>query len=681
MTKSQVIKVLHQQHSIEHYHPKKQLDILWPCLRFAVSLQARAHQSLNLFESTLLQLFADGGRDIEKLNLLMGFTVEGRQGSSLAEFLSRKLQQLGLITERLDLTEKGKLMVDQISQAETQVIGATIYFDLVNQCWLPMISRGELPLTNTEMTADERVKFSQGTVGRCKEIKALPILIPSDQTLEVQPPRERDVIDIIKHSRQQKKKLNLISGGEGHDGLMTNSGSISVNPESEEVYLHCYVFSVPGSKCLYVSNGFHDTTQERLTRGFNDPRKIARYSSLRKARDLLRKRGSKSHQRHFLRESESLVDIYRYLVTSKVNNISEKNKFDSKLTEFISKGYSELELTLAQCFAFSKLKSCIDELSSDPLRNGVLASNIASELGFKIKNDKLIKKLLHVNKGSVVHLKADQPVMTPLLVCHLLVAQNDDQQPMAQLVKQYPNLLDDIALLRYWRNSIDHGDTIDVVNKAKDKDIDFIYQLINKVREILSGWTKNHNDRVLYQSIPDWLEEDIRSKAHAKLENYFELMCTRMGDRVYQNLFDSLVLTNSTDARGRTNALASALQHALYKACQSLDASDAQDIEFAKRQLTELGVEQLTKSNVHKINFALNSGNATLGANFVAFWAQLTEQQQNELKQSEHLIKSVDELDKIRGHSGEILDQHETLNKIEKEIFLLIKRLMEQYCG
>lgn len=681
MKKSQVIKVLHQPHSIEQYHPKEQLDILWPCLRFAVSLQARAHQYLNLFESTLLQLLADGGRDIEKLNLLMGFTVEGQKGSSLAEFLSRKLQQLGLITERLDLTEEGKLMVAKISQTETQVVGATVYFDLVNNCWLPMISQGELPLTNAEITANGRVEFSQGTVGRRKEISALPILVPSDKIPETEPPREHDVIDIIKRSRQQKKKLNFISGSSGQDGLMTDSGTININPESEEVYLHCYAFSVPGSKSLYVSNGFHDTTQERFSRGFNDHGKIARYSSLRKARDLLRKRGSKSHQRRAIKEPESLDDIYQYLATSKVNNISEKNKFDSKLTEFISKSYSEIELTLAKCFAFSKLKSCIDELSSDPLRNGVLASNIANELGFQIKNDKLIKKLLKVNKGSVDHLKADQPVMTPLLVCHLLVAQNDDQQPMALLAEQYRNLLDDIALLRYWRNPIDHGDAIDVVTKVKDKDIDFIHQLVNRVREILSDWTESRGGRVREQTIPDWLEEDIRSEAHADLENYFELMCTRMGDRVYQNLFDSLVLKNSTDARGRTNALASALQHALYKACQSLDVSDAQDIDSAKLKLTELGVEQLTKSNVHKISFALSGGNATLGANFVAFWAQLTEQQQNELKQSEHLIKSVDELDKIRGHGGEILDHHDTLDKIEKEIFLLIKCLMEQYCG
>ena len=78
---------------------------------------------------------------------------------------------------------------------------------------------------------------------------------------------------------------------------------------------------------------------------------------------------------------------------------------------------------------------------------------------------------------------------------------------------------------------------------------------------------------------------------------------------------------------------------------------------------------------------ALNGGNATLGANFIAFWVQITEQQRKEFWPTKDFVKAVDSLDKTRGHSGPILDQHESLNEIEKTVFKLIKRLMEQYCG
>lgn len=681
MTQSQVVKVLQQSHSIAQYHPKAQQDILWPCLCFSVSLQARGLQSLNLFESTLLRLLADGGRDLDKINQLMGFTTEDKQSSSLAEFLSLKLQQLNLLTERLDLTAEGKDMVTQLDNSETQVVSATIYFDLVNKCWLPMISRGDLQLTHTEVTPEGVVEFTQGSVGRSKKITAIPIIDNAEKNDVIRPPTEREVIDIIRLSRQQKKKLKLIADKTGHDGFMISSGTISVNSESELVYLHCYAFSVPSGRSFYVSNGFLSTTQERFSRGFNDPRKEGRYPGIKVARERLKKRSNKSHQRRFMIAPKSLEKLYDSLVGTKVSNVSEQIEFENNLTEFLSRSYAELELILAECFPFSNLETCINELSSDPVRNGYLALDIARELGFLTNNDKLIKSLIKVNKGSVVHLKAEQPVMTPLLVCHLLIAQSDDQQPMAKLAKEYPSLLNDIAKLRSWRNPIDHGDLVDVRDNAKSEDVEFTHQLVTKVRQILTSWTKDRDGTVPDQNIPKWHQEDIRTKAHSKLEGEFGLMCTRMGDRVYQGLFDSLVLTNSIDGRGRTNALASALQYALHKASQSLDPSEARDIELVKTQLTQMGIKQLTKSNVHKVKLALNGGNSTLGANFIAFWAQLTELQVCEFKRSGSLVESVDKLDKMRGHGGEILGQHETLNEIEKSVFKLIKRLMEQYCG
>jgi hypothetical protein len=161
----------------------------------------------------------------------------------------------------------------------------------------------------------------------------------------------------------------------------------------------------------------------------------------------------------------------------------------------------------------------------------------------------------------------------------------------------------------------------------------------------------------------------------------FGLMLSRMSEHVYLGLLDALVFANLEDARDRTNALAGALQHALYQACQALDANEAKDIESVKRELASLGAEQITKSNPHKVKRVLHGSNATLGANFIAFWAQITDQQQRDLNSTGGFVKAVDRLDKIRGHSGPIIGQHDRLNEIEKAVFKLIKRLMEQYCG
>ena len=673
-----VFKVLHQPHSIAQHHPKATQDILWPCLRFSISLQAKADQDLNLFESTLLRLLGEGGGGLKELSQQMGLTNKEGTRSSLAEFLCLKLQQLNLITDRLKLTHEGEQVLEKINSTQTQVIGATVYFDLINHCWLPVITRGEIQPVHAELSSVGLVEFYQGSVGSAKQIKALPLL---SETISNKAPNDRDVIDIIKRSRQQNKKLKIYSDSTNSDGFVTSSGTISVNPDGESVYLHCYAFMVAGGKSFYVSDGFRSTTQERFTRGFNNQRNLDNNSSIKNARDKLWSKSLRGHQRQAMRESNSLRKTYQLLITSKVSNATENSEFKYNLSKFVSQSYAEIEQMLSECYSFSKLKDCISELSTDPESNAELALEEASHLGFQIEDSKLVKKLLKTNKGSVIHLKADKPVMSPLLLCHLLAARSDVKQPMAKLAQEYPLLLKDITRLRNWRNPIDHGDSADVLNVIGNKEINFIHQLVDQVRQLLSEWIKDMGDQIPEQTIPNWHKEDIRSKASHRLEEDFGLMLSRISGRVYQGLFDALVHANLEDARDRTNALAGALQHALFQACQSLDANEAKDIESVKRELANLGAEQITKSNPHKVQLALNGGNATLGANFIAFWAQITDQQQIELQSAEGLVNAVDRLDKIRGHSGAVLGQHDSLHEIEKTVIELIKRLMEQYCG
>lgn len=672
-----LFKVLHQPHSIAQYHAKATQDILWPCLRFAISLQAKADQDLNLFESTLLRLLAEGESDLERLSQKMGLTNEDGK-SSLVEFLSLKLQQLDLITDRLRLTPAGEQILDQINNNQTQVIGASVYFDLINHCWLPIITRGEITSINVEANDDGLVEFWQGTVGNPTPIRAIPLF---SETVSKNAPNERDVIDIIKRSRQQRKKVALSSSNTHRDGFITTKGTISVNSDGELVYLHCYAFMVSGTYSLYVSDGFRSGIQDRFTRGFNNRKNHDSNLSIKTAYEILYQKSRKNYPLKGMQKSKSLAKIYEELKNSQVKNSIDQSEYENNLLSFVRKSYYEIEKMLAECYAFSKLERCISELSSDPQRNANEAEKIALQMGFKFKDGKLVNKLLKTNKGSIIYLKAEQPEMSALLFCHLLLARNDEQQPMRGLAKAYPELLNDIAKLRRWRNPIDHQDANTVRNELGFEQIEFIHQLVERIREIVSDWLKSNDNQVSEQITPNWLKEDIRSEANYRLNQHFGIMRSVMNERVYQGLFDALVFANLEDARDRTNALAGALQHAFYQACQSLDVNEANDIEFIKSQLVTLGAKQISKTNSNKVQQSLNGCNTTLGANFIAFWAQITDQQRKEFPFAEKLITAIDHLIKIRGHSGPILGQHETLKEIEKAVFKLIKILMEQYCG
>lgn len=473
----------------------------------------------------------------------------------------------------------------------------------------------------------------------------------------------------------------MSSSNTHRDGFITSKGTISVNSDGELVYLHCYAFMVSGTYSLYVSDGFRSGIQDRFTRGFNNRKNHDSNLSIKTAYEILYQKSRKNYPLKGMQKSKSLAKIYEELKNSQVKNSIDQSEYENNLLSFVRKSYYEIEKMLAECYAFSKLERCISELSSDPQRNANEAEKIALQMGFKFKDGKLVNKLLKTNKGSIIYLKAEQPEMSALLFCHLLLARNDEQQPMRGLAKAYPELLNDIAKLRRWRNPIDHQDANTVRNELGFEQIEFIHQLVERIREIVSDWLKSNDNQVSEQITPNWLKEDIRSEANYKLNQHFGIMRSVMNERVYQGLFDALVFANLEDARDRTNALAGALQHAFYQACQSLDVNEANDIEFIKSQLVTLGAKQISKTNSNKVQQSLNGCNTTLGANFIAFWAQITDQQRKEFPFAEKLITAIDHLIKIRGHSGPILGQHETLKEIEKAVFKLIKILMEQYCG
>ena len=509
-----LFKVLHQPHSIAQYHAKATQDILWPCLRFAISLQAKADQDLNLFESTLLRLLAEGESDLERLSQKMGLTNEDGK-SSLVEFLSLKLQQLDLITDRLRLTPVGEQILDQINNNQTQVIGASIYFDLINHCWLPIITRGEITSINVEANDDGLVEFWQGTVGNPTPIRAIPLF---SETVSKNAPNERDVIDIIKRFRQQKKKMELSFGKTRNDGFVTTKGTISVNSDGELVYLHCYAFMVSGTYSLYVSDGFRSGIQDRFTRGFNNRKNHDSNLSIKTAYEILYQKSRKNYPLKGMQKSKSLAKLYEELKNSQVKNSIDQSEYENNLLSFVSKSYYEIEKMLAECYAFSKLERCISELSSDPQRNANEAEKIALQIGFKFKDGKLVNKLLKTNKGSIIYLKAEQPEMSALLFCHLLLARNDEQQPMRGLAKAYPELLNDIAKLRRWRNPIDHQDANTVRNELGFEQIEFIHQLVERIREIVSDWLKSNDNQVSEQITPNWesmLEEKLLAHLNA----------------------------------------------------------------------------------------------------------------------------------------------------------------------
>lgn len=78
---------------------------------------------------------------------------------------------------------------------------------------------GEITSINVEANDDGLVEVWQGTVGNPTPIRAIPLF---SETVSKNAPNERDVIDIIKRFRQQKKKMELSFGKTRNDGFCYN---------------------------------------------------------------------------------------------------------------------------------------------------------------------------------------------------------------------------------------------------------------------------------------------------------------------------------------------------------------------------------------------------------------------------------------------------------------------------
>ncbi|MDN4707692.1 hypothetical protein QYZ43_18200 [Vibrio parahaemolyticus] len=127
-------------------------SVLWPCHAFNISIPQKKKNGLNVFEETVLKITEIESADTEKIAL---FTCLEKE---LVAFIQNRLNQLGLLNDRNELSEHGQELLNEWqnkSDGNLEYTVATVFVDLLSGKLLPYVS-----------TEPMSYKKSQGLVTR-----------------------------------------------------------------------------------------------------------------------------------------------------------------------------------------------------------------------------------------------------------------------------------------------------------------------------------------------------------------------------------------------------------------------------------------------------------------------------------------------------------------------------------
>jgi transcription initiation factor IIE alpha subunit len=153
------IDVISRDESIKRHVPIAKGDLLYPLWAYNITLPIVANNSLNPLENVIYGLIENKEKYSGNIATLTGLNLE------LVDFIISRLQQTGLVSERMQVTELDKY--SQHRNIETQYIAATVYYDIKNKAYLPKVVKEGMQVFYASKSKNKYV-FNTGTSGESK---------------------------------------------------------------------------------------------------------------------------------------------------------------------------------------------------------------------------------------------------------------------------------------------------------------------------------------------------------------------------------------------------------------------------------------------------------------------------------------------------------------------------------
>lgn len=681
-------------------------SVLWPCHAFNISIPQKKKSGLNVFEETVLKITEIESGDTEKIALLTCLEKE------LVAFIQNRLNQLGLLNDRYELSEHGQELLNEWqnkSDGNLEYTVATVFVDLLSGKLLPYVSTEQLSYKKISRIGDNGfIDFLINPTNEKSRVSARQIR-PAKDSFWKAVPDSNDIIRAIREFKKKYKRHALLNQGvDQYPPPVPMAEAISLHENPELVYLHCNVFIQIGNSDLLVTDGcgfgFSESFANYLTSqdwkwviDLKNKGVIDRLNSNQSNEEAEDESSAADGLKNYPRIARPLRRAQEYLSDAEkieVDSSNDEQEFARLTGLAVVALYEAIEWALRFVVSDNPVTHWERLFSSQSYReNDKILRSFATKIGFDVSDS--VKALLQVKPGKIRAVDRGVSEMQPLLALAIAGAINDPNHPLNHLAIEDSGCLSFINALKEVRDPVSHGSSTDVelspetLEGYRDRTTRLIQSLIPDITEdAYTAKTKQERDI-----------DQVRLKARIELDKSLGLgFVQAVSPSLREELVKVTILSQRTTLDNEQlqryiNLLASIMQLSLLEV-----AKDRRKIVKNRNKLRDEAIEKIVQSglvpasdaipvqistiNADRLYRATQGSSTTLGAQLLALCLLASEGELLVLKRCfPNCFELIAKLIKLRGHGNH--HQHdftrENLESLKINVFKLVKIIMEVF--
>jgi hypothetical protein len=681
-------------------------SVLWPCHAFNISIPQKKKNSLNVFEETVLKITEIESGDREKIALLTCLEKE------LVAFIQNRLNQLGLLNDRYELSELGQELLSEWqnkSDGNLEYTIATVFVDLLSGKLLPYVSTEQLNYKKISRIADSGfIDFLTNPTSEKSRVSARQIR-PAKDSFWKAVPDTNDIIRAIREFEKKYKRHALLNQGVNQfPPPVPMAEAILLLDNPELVYLHCWVLIQTGNSDLLVTEGC----------GFGFSESFANYLTSQdlkwvidlKSKGIIEEMSSDQSDEEVGDEPSSDYSLKKYPSITHPLRRAQEHLSDAKKID-IDSSNNEQEFADKTGLAVVKLYEAIEwalrfVISDNPVaqwerlfslqshrENDRILSCFATKIGFDVSEGE--KALLQVKPGKIRALDRGVSEMQPLLALAIAGAMNDSDHPIHHLAIKDSGCLSFINALKKIRDPVSHGSSVDM-----GLSVEILKDYHDRARRLIRALIPDINEDVFTSKTEEDRDIDqIRLKARVDLDKSLGLgFVQAVSPSLREELIKVTILSqrpalDNEQLQRCINLLASIMQLSLLEV-----AKDRRSSVKSRTNLRDEAIEKVVQSrfypapdiipeqistvNAKRIDRAVQGSSTTLGAHLLAVFLLGSESELIQLQKSDPaFVDFVANLIRLRGHGNKQQSDfsQDDLVSLKNNLFKVIKIITEVF--
>jgi hypothetical protein len=681
-------------------------SVLWPCHAITISIPQKKKSGLNVFEETVLKITEIESGDTEKIALLTCLENE------LVAFIQNRLNQLGLLNDRYELSEHGQELLNEWqnkSDGNLEYTVATVFVDLLSGKLLPYVSTEQLSYKKISRIGDNGfIDFLINPTNEKSRVSARQIR-PAKDSFWKKVPDSNDIIRAIREFKKKYKRHALLNQGvDQYPPPVPMAEAISLHENPELVYLHCNVLIQIGNSDLLVTDGcgfgFSESFANYLTSqdwqwviDLKNKGVIDRLSSDQSNEEAEDESSAADGLKKYPRIARPLRRAQEYLSDAEkidVDSSNDEQEFARLTGLAVVALYEAIEWALRFVVSDNPVTHWERLFSSQSYReNDKILRSFATKIGFDVSDS--VKALLQVKPGKIRAVDRGVSEMQPLLALAIAGAINDPNHPLNHLAIEDSGCLSFINALKEVRDPVSHGSSTDVELSPKtlegyrDRTTRLIQSLIPDITEdAYTAKTKQERDI-----------DQVRLKARIELDKSLGLgFVQAVSPSLREELVKVTILSQRTtlddeQLQRYINLLASIMQLSLFEVAKDRRSSVKKRTNLrdeAIEKIVQSGFypapdaipEQISTVNTKRLYPAVQGSSTTLGAHLLAVFLLGSESELIELRKSDPtFVDFVASLIRLRGHGNKQQSDfsRDDMKSLKNNVFKAIKIITEVF--